>query len=375
MNGMAMNDTDNIICRLKLMRQQKGWTQSELGKRVGLKRQAIYDLESGRYLPNTAVALRLARVLGCRVEDLFAEESTESVRPVTLIESAESESRIGVTRVRGRLVGYPLEGRFSLNEGFRTAGGLLEPEGKGVRLLQPEDQLSRTALLLGCDPAFPILSGHVDRAPGDVRLDCRFASSHRALEILASGGAHLAGTHLHNTGSGEANTELARKALGNSSGFVVAFARFEEGLMVARGNPLGIRSVADLAGVEIQLVNREPGAALRVLLDDCLARTGIPGHAVKGYDALVKNHTQGAQRVAYGMADASLGLRAVAKAYGLDFVTISSVRCDLVIPGDLLEHPAVKVVLDVLQTRALREELRALPGYESSCTGKVIAEF
>lgn len=372
---MAMNDTDNIICRLKLMRQQKGWTQSEMGKRVGLKRQAIYDIESGRYLPNTAVALRLARVLGCRVEDLFAEESAETVRPVALIESPETGCRIGVTQVRGKLVGYPLEGRFSLNEGFQAAGGLLGSEGKNVHLLQPEERLSKTALLLGCDPAFPILSAHVAHAAGEARLHCRFASSHRALEILAAGGAHMAGTHLHNTGPGEANTELAQKILGKTSGLVVAFAHFEEGLMVARSNPMGIRSVADLAGVEVQLVNREPGAALRVLLDDCLDRTGIPGHAVKGYDLLVKNHTEGAQRVAYGMADASIGLRAVAKAFGLDFVPISSVRCDLVIPGDLLEHPAVKAALDALQSRALREELRALPGYESSCTGKVIAEF
>ena len=79
--------------------------------------------------------------------------------------------------------------------------------------------------------------------------------------------------------------------------------------------------------------------------------------------------------VIYNLADAALGLRAIATAHGLDFIPIEAVRCDLVIPFDLLEHPAVKMVLDVLHTRAFREELASLPGYESSCTGKVIGNI
>lgn len=74
------------------------------------------------------------------------------------------------------------------------------------------------------------------------------------------------------------------------------------------------------------------------------------------------------------MADAALGLRAIAAAYGLDFIPMEAVRCDLVIPNDFLDLPAVKVILDVLQTRSLREELSSLPGYESGCTGTVIGQ-
>ncbi|SPF36523.1 Transcriptional regulator of molybdate metabolism, XRE family (fragment) [Syntrophobacter sp. SbD1] len=74
------------------------------------------------------------------------------------------------------------------------------------------------------------------------------------------------------------------------------------------------------------------------------------------------------------MADAALGLRAIATAHGLDFVVMEAVRCDLVIPCDLMDLPAVKVLLDVLQTRSLREELSSLPGYESACTGTVIGQ-
>ena len=152
---------------------------------------------------------------------------------------------------------------------------------------------------------------------------------------------------------------------------VIGFAKFEEGLMVAPGNPLNIRGVSDLARPEVRLVNRESGAALRTLLDDCLARERIPSEAVRGFGDLVASHSEGAQRVLYGTADAAMGLRVVASAYGLDFISISTVRCDLVIPGDLMEHPAVKVLLDILQSRRFREELDHLPGHTSD-TGKVI---
>jgi putative molybdopterin biosynthesis protein len=77
------------------------------------------------------------------------------------------------------------------------------------------------------------------------------------------------------------------------------------------------------------MVNREPGAALRVLPDDYLNRLRIPPDAISGYRHEVKNHQQGAQLVAYGLADAGLGLRAVANAGGLEFVPLKAVRFDL----------------------------------------------
>ena len=77
--------------------------------------------------------------------------------------------------------------------------------------------------------------------------------------------------------------------------------------------------------------------------------------------------------VLHGLADAALGLRAVASAFGIDFVTLETVRCDIVIPDDMMEHQAVRVMLDVLQTRALRDELASLPGYDPRDTGKVIS--
>lgn len=365
---------EQVVCNLRSARKAKGLSQSELAERVGVKRQAIYDMETGRYVPNTTLALRMSKELGCRVEDLFVLDELKDEQPVTLVaKTGEVSTRVSVARVRERLIAYPLDGKWLLNDGFQAADGLLSPDCDHVRFLQGGEHLEKKVLLLGCDPAFAILGAHASRWAADAKVHCRFASSHLALERLAKGYAHIAGTHLHNPAPVESNVTLAQKVLAGSKAMVVAFAFFEEGLMVAPGNPHGIRTAADLAKEGIRFVNREPGAALRILLDDHLARAGLAGESIKGYNNLLSSHNQCAQMVAFNMADAALGLRAVAAAHGLDFAPMEAVRCDLVIPCDFLDLPAIKILLDVLQTRSLREELASLPGYESACTGKVIA--
>ena len=108
---------------------------------------------------------------------------------------------------------------------------------------------------------------------------------------------------------------------------------------------------------------------------ELLSRFGIPTDQVKGYDKTVSSHIEGARMVAFGLADAALGLRALAVNYQLDFVPIQFVRCDLIIRQEFHELPAIKILLDVLQTKALRQDLSTLPGYASSMTGKIVGQF
>ncbi|MCF8028714.1 MAG: substrate-binding domain-containing protein, partial [Desulfobacteraceae bacterium] len=273
-----------------------------------------------------------------------------------------------------RVVGFPLKGTESVPFGFRAADGLLAPDGKSAQVLLPSGRLDKTVILMGCDPAFDILGQHVTRLAPEARVHCRFASSHCALDGLAQGLTHIAGTHLHNSGNSESNVVAVRQRL-NVSTRVFGFSMMEEGLMVARGNPLGIRTVTDLAQPMVRFVNREPGAALRVLLDDQLKKAGIKPDAVNGYGNEVFSHREGAFRIACNVADAALGLRAVAEVFNLGFVPITAVRCDLVIPEDLLDHPTIPILLDVLQTHRLRKEIGTLAGYDSSVTGQLIAEL
>lgn len=369
--------TDTITSNVRHYRLKRGWSQEELATKVQVRRQAIYDIETGRYLPNTAIALRLARIFGCRVEDLFVEEVVPDCAESVQVVNGESgpSARLALGRVRGKLVGFPLQGAESVHFGLRPADGLLTQDGKSARIFLPVGRLDKTILLMGCDPAFEILGEHLSRIAPEARIHCRFASSLRALNSLAQGLIHVAGTHLHNTGKEESNVVMASQKLAGVHGHVLGFSLLEEGLMVASGNPLGIRSVSDLAQPMVRFVNREPGAALRVLLDDQLQRTGIDSTVINGYGNEVGSHREGAYRIACCVADAALGLRAVADAFGLGFVPITTARCDLVVPADMRQHATIKILLDVLQSASLRQEIDAIPGYEGSVTGKTIAEL
>lgn len=371
------NEQEQIVSQVKAMRTARGMSQKELASRVGVGRQAIYDMESGRYIPNTAVALRLAKILGCAVEDLFRMATAEPLaHSVTLADQGVAPgSRLSVVRINNELVAYPQDGRWLLNEGFHAADGLLESSGQRICMLHEDQQLDQRILLLGCDPAFSILNAHITRYGKGAELLCRFASSGRALEGVRSGHAHLAATHLHNTGPEEANVAIAREMLRHSGAMVIGFSLFEEGLMIARGNPYGITTVADLTKEGVRFVNRDHGAAIRVLFDDQCARFRVPAERINGYDRVATSHLQAAQMVAFDLVDAALGLRAVATTYHLDFVPMQFVRCDLVIPQHFRDLPAVQIVLDILQSKALRTDIASLPGYATSMTGTVIDVF
>jgi putative molybdopterin biosynthesis protein len=123
------------------------------------------------------------------------------------------------------------------------------------------------------------------------------------------------------------------------------------------------------------MVNREPGAGSRTLLDLWLKGTRVTTTQVKGYRQEVASHLEVAEAVARGQADTGPGIMAVARALGLDFLPLQEERYDLVIPLEFLNTPAVQAMLDVVVSRPFKDELAALGGYDSSKAGTVVAEL
>jgi len=364
--------------RLREARVARGLSQQDLASRCGLTRQSVGAIESGRYVPNTGVALALARELACRVEDLFVLPDDAPARPVEMAEPATGTSaRLAIAAVRGRLVAHPLGAERELQGGFLAADAVLAGDARRptAQLLTPAHELERTALLLGCDPGLGVLKTHVERRNADVRVRCLALASRPALDQLRAGHAHVAGTHLADPARGVSNLPQARRALAKTGGLLVRFASWEQGLAVAPGNPRSIRGVADLARPRIRFVNRDPGSGGRALLDDLLQAAGIAPEQVPGYDRIVTNHVAAAAAVASGGADAAISLRATAEAFGLAFVPLAAADFDLAIPADQAAHPAVATLLDVLNGDALRRDLRGLAGYDVSRTGTVLCEL
>jgi molybdate-binding protein/DNA-binding XRE family transcriptional regulator len=362
-----------ILCNLQAYRLRQGWTQEEIADKVQVRRQAIIDLENNKYLPNTLLAMRLSKVLNCTIEDLFTY--TEDPRLAVYLPETNlpDNTRLALGQVRGRLVGLALN--TSMPYALRAADGLSDGPDH-AQLLTPFHTLNENLLLMGCDPALELLGDHLRRALSRSQVRCVFASSSRALDTLVKGCAHVAASHFHNEDdSAQANVDALRGKLGKHTMpcRILAFSLAEEGLMLARNNPLRIRSLPDLVRANARFVNREQGAALRRLLKKRLSEAGVPPEAINGYHRQVRSHNEGACHVVCGAADAALGLRVVAEAFGLDFLPLAVSRCDLIIPLDMESHPVVAALPDILQSARLRREMGALPGYDSSITGTEIA--
>jgi putative molybdopterin biosynthesis protein len=140
--------------------------------------------------------------------------------------------------------------------------------------------------------------------------------------------------------------------------------------MLAAGNPKAIHSLSDLAHPEVTFINRNPGSGTRLWFDHQLQIQGIPTENIRGYGNTVSTHTECARLVQAGKADVSLGLRAAASQFGLDFLPLFHERYDIVFPQE--QSSMLTPLLDTLQTGAFRQRVEALTGYETSHTGEQI---
>jgi molybdate-binding protein/DNA-binding XRE family transcriptional regulator len=365
--------------QLALVRKRRGVAASELARRAGVSRQTIYAIEAGAYIPNTEVTLRLARALESSVEELFSLPKEAAVGCAPLSAELLSSTRpqkgqaVRIARMGSRWVGVPVSALpYYLPE---ADGVIARPAGRGAKaklLSFAGDQAYHKRLLLaGCDPATHLLVRVVGKTSG-VEVLSAGASSRLALEWLRAGKVHVAGSHLEDPETGEFNLPYLRREFPGEEFIVATFARWEEGLVVAKGNPKRIRRIEDLAGRNVTFVNREPGSGSRALLDRLLRSAGIAKGRVTGYTRVAYGHLAAAYAVVSGDADVCLATRSAAQTFGLDFVPLHSERYDLVLLKQTLELPAAQALLDVLQRAALRRQLETLAGYDTSSTGALV---
>jgi putative molybdopterin biosynthesis protein len=175
--------------------------------------------------------------------------------------------------------------------------------------------------------------------------------------------------HLRGARTGRAGLAAVRRTLRGCDVAVVRFVTWDQGLIVAPRNPRGLHEVSDLARRGVSIVNRERGSGARALLDAELARSGLSSSSIHGYDREAFTHLAVAQAVSLGLVDAGVGIRAAAHAYGLGFVPLQREHYDLVIPRALLVHPPVEAFLEVVQRHAVRRDLEAAGGYDTSGLG------
>ena len=369
---------------LKAIRVTQGFSQGELAGKSGITRQAVSAIESHRYLPTTAVALRLAATLGCRVEDLFSLATAQDVIEGKLIGSLPqrdakiSTIRVKVARVGTRMVVRPVtELGDVLSYSVPADGYASDVHGQvsgamvRVNLSRDRQAIEQEISVAGCDPAIFLAGAHLRQRKDQTSVVGWTMGSMAALRSLQQGEVHVAGLHLFDPTTGESNLPFLRRALTGSNYEVVTFATWEEGLLVRPGNPKSIHAAADLTDPLVTLVNREEGAGARLLLDQRLRASGIDPTHVRGYEKTASSHFEVARAIANHQADVGIGIRSAAQLFGLDFVPLQAARYDLVVPKAYLKsHPTLANLFDTIVSRSFRAEIGALGGYDTRDTGK-----
>ena len=353
---------------------------ADLARRVHVNRQTIYAIEAGTYVPNTEVALNLARELEVRVDDLFSLQQRVQESPKFLaseVLSAEAPVKgqpVRICQIGSRWVSVPVSASpYYLPE----ADGIIKRTGRtngraDLVVFAKEEAEQKRLVLAGCDPAVGLLSRMVEMISG-VEIVPAAASSKLALTWLSEGKVPIAGSHLEDPKTGEVNLPFIHKHFPDEDFRVITFARWEEGLIIASGNPKGVRKIEDLVRRNIKFVNREPGSGSRGLLDKLLEKAGMDAHKVQGYDRIAYGHLAAAYCVVAREVDVCLATRSAAQTFGLDFIPLHSERYDLVMRKRSADLPAFKALLNVLQRATLRRKLEVLAGYDTSETGALVA--
>ena len=376
---MKKKPVEDVTNQLAVLREQRGLSVAALAGVVGVTRQTIYAIEKGSYVPNTAVGLRLARALAVSVEELFrlpeqakGEPQTESATLLPSFEEVRPGQPVQLCEVDGQLMAAPSAPAawyLPASDGVVRSRTPVRSKAR-VDLHEPGANFGERILLAGCDPAVALIARHLQEASIEVVL--LHQNSWQSLSLLQRGQVHVAGTHLRDAETGESNQSAIDDLFPAGSVAAVSFAVWQEGLVVANGNPKDIRGVEDLARPEVRFVNREAGAGSRKLLDDLLQRAKVDAQRVRGYERTAPGHLAAAWEVKTGAADCCLATQAAARVLGLEFLALETARYDLVVRKQHLNLPGIEALFELINRLSFRQELASVGGYDTGITGKRI---
>jgi molybdate-binding protein/DNA-binding transcriptional regulator YhcF (GntR family) len=221
------------------------------------------------------------------------------------------------------------------------------------------------------DLAVAWLASHFNEIMPSWSMQLKFSGSLGGLMALAGGTADIAGCHLWDEESKTYNTPFIRKLFPNRKIAQITLVHRRLGLIVPHGNPLGIRTLADLVNPGVKLINRQIGSGTRVWLDAQLEILAITGSQIQGYTDEKSTHTEVAQVISEGQANVGIGLEGSAKHYGLDFIFLALEQYDLVTTEATFNKPVIQGLVNWIQSPDHKKTFLDLGGYEIKETGNV----
>lgn len=252
----------------------------------------------------------------------------------------------------------------------QNSEGVEAGEPVTVELYRTMEEIDHTVVAIGShDLILDVMADEMPTLyPGNY-LSSTHVGSMGGLMALRRGEAHLAPTHLLDEETGTYNVPILRRMFSEPMALIKGVDRIQ-GILVKKGNPLGIKGIGDL--INVNYVNRQRGAGTRVLLDYKLKQAGIDPASIHGYDREAATHMAVAAAIAGGDADAGMGIESAARAMNLDFIPVGPEEYDFAIPVRFLQLPHVQHFLEVLTSQEFAKRVEKLGGYSLRQTGKII---
>ena len=244
------------------------------------------------------------------------------------------------------------------SEGFE-AGDEVE-----IELYKSLEELGNTLVSIGSHDLI------LDIIADKISLSSSHVGSMAGLMALKRGETTIAPTHLLNMETGEYNVSYIRELFPDTKMALIKGVTRIQGIMVKKGNPLGIKGVEDL--IRCRYVNRQKGAGTRVLLDYKLKELNINPEQIDGYDKEATTHMAVAALVAKEDIDAGMGIESAAKAMNLDFIEVGPEEYDFAIRRDSLQLPEVQAFIQVLKSDDFHNKLAKMGGYGWERSGEVV---
>jgi len=304
-------------------------------------------------------------------------------RPVVSGLKYEEFVRVRMGYVGDKLMASPLNRGSGVVSSFMKADGILEvPQGMegfeagtevDVRLLCPAEKLENTLVVIGShDPLLDELADMMHVENSDVYMSSAHVGSMGGIMAVRRGEAHAAGCHLLDTTTGTYNLAFMKKYFPKGGVKLIRCVGRQQGMMVAKGNPLNIQKFSDIAREGIRYVNRQKGSGTRILTDYLCKQENLETTSIYGYDREELTHTSVSAQIVSGSADAGMGIYSAAKLYDLDFIPVCIEEYDLIIPDHAWNTPQVQQMIETMKSEAFKEKILALGGYTVENPGEII---
>jgi putative molybdopterin biosynthesis protein len=307
----------------------------------------------------------------------------EPTRKIVSKLGVEEFLRVKLGQVGDRIVATPLSrGAGSITSITEADGiiripthieGINDHEIVSAQLLRPLPSILRTIVIVGShDNTLDVLADQIKAKHSRLTLSSSHVGSMGGLMAIKRGVCHLAGSHLLDPQDGSYNLSYIKKFLAQVEVKLINLVLRDQGLIVRRGNPKGIKGIEDLARNDISFINRQAGSGTRILLDFRLSQIGIDPADIRGYHHEEFTHMAVAVAVLSGTVDTALGIQAAAAALDLEFIPVVTEQYDLIIAAEHFESENIQLLLEVVNSREFKRRVNALGGYSTEKTGEII---